>query len=98
MSQGPEKRVENQIKGFLDKIGAYHRKTHGSLFSKAGTPDILACINGRFVAIEVKRESGGKVSALQKANIKMIQKAGGIAFVASSLKETKQHLNKFNLI
>ncbi|GIP61972.1 hypothetical protein J32TS6_05270 [Virgibacillus pantothenticus] len=98
MSQGPEKRVENQIKGYLDKLGAYHRKTHGSLFSKAGTPDILACVKGRFVAIEVKRESGGKVSALQKANIKMIQKAGGIAFVTSSLEQTKHYFKKFDLV
>nr|WP_026681362.1 VRR-NUC domain-containing protein [Priestia megaterium] len=98
MSQGPEKKVENQIKSYLDKIGAYHRKTHGSLFSKAGTPDILACIKGRFVAIEVKREEGGEVSPLQKANIKMIQQAGGVAFVASSLKETKQYLAEFHLI
>lgn len=98
MSQGPEKKVENQIKSYLDKIGAYHRKTHGSLFSKAGTPDILACIKGRFVAIEVKREEGGEVSPLQKANIKMIQQAGGVAFVASSLKEVKKELERRDLI
>ncbi|MCG1029284.1 VRR-NUC domain-containing protein [Virgibacillus halodenitrificans] len=95
---GPEKRVENQIKGFLDQIGAYYRKTHGNLFSKAGTPDILACIKGRFVAIEVKREVGGEVSPLQKANIKLIREAGGIAFVAESLKEAKQYLAEFGLI
>lgn len=95
---GPEKQVENSIKGYLDEIGSYYRKTHGSLFSKAGTPDILACVNGRFVAIEVKRAEGGEVSPLQKANIKLIRKAGGIAFVSSSLEETKQNLKKFGVI
>lgn len=98
MASGPEKLVENKIKDYLDSIGSYYIKTHGSMFSKAGTPDIIACINGRFVAIEVKRAEGGEVSALQKAKIKLIQQAGGIAFVASSLEETKRHLKKLNLI
>ena len=96
MSQS-EKQIENQIKRYLDSIGAWYRKTHGNMFSKAGTPDILACINGRFVAIEVKRP-GGIVSALQMANIKLIQQAGGVAFVAESLLEAKRHLEEERLI
>ena len=92
-----EKAIENQIKRYLDSIGAYHIKTHGNMFSKAGTPDILACINGTFVAIEVKRPVG-RVSPLQKAKIKLIRQAGGVAFVAHSLEETKQNLKKFDVI
>lgn len=98
IAQGPEKRIENQIKRFLDSIGAWHIKTHGNMFSRAGTPDILACINGKFVAIEVKREKGGEVSTLQLAHIKLIQQAGGVAFVASGLEEAKAHLKKQHLI
>ena len=96
MSQS-EKQIENQIKRYLDSIGAWHIKTHGNMFSKAGTPDILSCVKGRFVAIEVKRP-GGVVSALQKANIKLIQQAGGVAFVAESLLEAKRHLEKERLV
>lgn len=92
---GPEKRIENQIKGYLDNIGAYYIKTHGSMFSKAGTPDIIACIDGRFVAIEVKKEVGGVVSPLQKAKIKIIRHAGGVAFVASSLEEAKRYIEEY---
>lgn len=92
-----EKRIENQIKQYLDSIGAWHIKTHGNMFSKAGTPDIVACINGTFVAIEVKRP-GGIVSKLQKANIRLIHQAGGVAFVAYSLEEAKEYLKKFNII
>lgn len=92
-----EKTIENEIKGYLDTIGAWHIKTHGNMFSKAGTPDLIACINGRFVAIEVK-QPGGVVSALQKAHIKLIEQAGGVAFVSYSLEETKRDLKKFNLI
>lgn len=92
-----EKTIENEIKGYLDSIGAYHIKTHGSMFSKAGTPDILACIDGCFVGIEVK-QPGGVVSELQKAKIWMIKKAGGVAFVAYSLQEAQEYLKKFNLV
>lgn len=97
MSAGPEKQIENQIKRYLDSIGAWYIKTHGSMFSKAGTPDIIACVNGRFVAIEVKKP-GGVVSELQRAHIKLIHQAGGEAFVSDSLEETKRHIAKLNLI
>lgn len=92
-----EKTIENSIKRYLDSIGAYYIKTHGSLFSKAGVPDIIACINGKYVAIEVKKP-GGIVSELQKANIKLIEQSGGIAFVAYSLEEAKRYIKQFNLV
>ena len=75
-----EKIFENKIKVYLKSIGAYFIKTHGDRFSKVGTPDILACINGRFVAIEVKAENG-KPSELQLYHIEQIRKAGGIAYI-----------------
>lgn len=92
-----EKHIETKIKGYLDSLGAYYVKTHGSVYSRAGTPDIIACINGRFIAIEVKRP-GGVVSQLQRANLKLIEQAGGVAFVAYSVEDTKEKLQRFNVI
>lgn len=92
-----EKRIENQIKQYLDSIGAWHIKTHGNMFSRAGTPDVLACVNGRFVAIEVK-QPGGRVSPLQIAHIKLIRQAGGVAFVAYSLDEVKRILQDKGIV
>jgi Holliday junction resolvase len=48
--------------------------------TRAGVPDILACVNGRFVAIEVKAENG-KPTELQKWNVEQIQNSGGIALI-----------------
>lgn len=48
--------------------------------SKAGIPDIIACVNGTFVAIEVKGPNG-KPSELQKRNIRLINECGGIAYI-----------------
>ena len=92
-----EKRIEHQIRQYLDSIGAWHIKTHGNMFSKAGTPDIIACIKGQFVAIEVKRPKG-VVSKLQEAQIQLIKKAGGIAFVAYSVEDVERNLQKEHLI
>ena len=77
---GTEKIYENKIKSYLKSIGAYFIKTHGDRFSKVGTPDILACINGKFVAVEVKGEKG-KPSDLQLYHIEQIKKAGGYGII-----------------
>lgn len=75
-----EKVFENKVKLYLKSIGAYFIKTHGDRFSKIGTPDILACINGRFVGIEVKAPNG-KPSELQLYHIEQIKKAGGYGVI-----------------
>jgi Holliday junction resolvase len=75
-----EKIFENKIKSYLKSIGAYFIKTHGDRFSKVGTPDIIACVNGRFVAIEVKAENG-KPSELQLYHLEQITNAGGISYL-----------------
>ena len=75
-----EKNFENKIKAYLKSIGAYFIKTHGDRFSRVGTPDIIACINGHFVAVEVKAENG-KPSDLLRCQIEQIRKAGGHSFL-----------------
>ena len=46
-----------------------------------GTPDILACIRGTFVAIELKSTEDSVIAALQVFNLDSIKKAGGISLV-----------------
>jgi Holliday junction resolvase len=48
-------------------------------FGKSGVPDIVACINGKFVSIEVKRE-GKEPTALQWQRMAEIDLAGGFAY------------------
>lgn len=97
MSKPLEKHIETKIRGYLDGLGAYHVKTHGSVYSRAGVPDIIACVNGKFIAIEVKRPRG-VVSELQKANIELIKRAGGVAFIAYSVEEVKRVLQNEGII
>jgi len=97
MSDGPEKKIENQIKSYLDSIGAWYLKVHGSAFQKAGVPDVIGVVNSLFFGIEVKKP-GGRVSALQIANIKLINQAGGQAFVAYSVDEVKQQFRDRGIV
>lgn len=75
-----EKNFENKIKKFLESKGCYFVKQFGCAFTKAGVPDLLCCVNGKFVAIEVKAENGA-TSYLQDHNIAKIKESGGVAIV-----------------
>ena len=75
-----EKTFENKIKKFLEQHNAWFVKFFANSYTKSGIPDILACVNGYFVGIEVKAQNG-KPSELQLYNVDKIRKAGGFAFV-----------------
>jgi Holliday junction resolvase len=82
--------IQRQILTWLKANGYYAVKTIST--NRNGTPDILTCVNGRFVGIEVKTEIG-KTSKLQDYQIKAIIESGGHAFVARSLDDVKNVLN-----
>lgn len=46
-----------------------------------GTPDILGCVSGVFVALELKMDEKAPIEPLQIHKLKRIEKAGGIALV-----------------
>lgn len=75
-----EKNFENKIKKFLKDRGCWYVKYFANRNTRAGVPDILACVNGHFVAIEVKAENG-KPTELQKWNVEQIKNSGGIALI-----------------
>lgn len=90
-----ENKITNKVKKYLDSIGAWHVKFHATMFTKVGVPDILACINGRFVGIELKTDKG-IVSELQKYQGDKIQKSNGLWFVVrpSNFDEFKTTIDK----
>ena len=60
--------------------------------SSKGTPDRQFCIEGKFIAIEAKREKDGKPSPLKLKRIEEIRKAGGIAFIADTWQDVVDNL------
>lgn len=90
-----EKQFENKVKRWLKSKNIYHFKYFGNAFSTAGVLDLTACVNGRFVGIELKAEKG-KTSPLQDAHIQQIKNSGGIAIVLrpSGFEEFKKTLEE----
>jgi Holliday junction resolvase len=82
MAQTPEKRVKTKVEAILKSEGVYYffPATHG--YGRSGVPDIVACANGHFLAIECKAGSN-KPTALQAREMERIRAAGGYAVVAN---------------
>jgi hypothetical protein len=76
----PEGKVKDKIKLLVKKYGGYYYMAPGGMHGVAGTPDLLCCVNGIFIAIEAK-VYGNKPTVIQLAQIKKIQAAGGNAIV-----------------
>jgi hypothetical protein len=80
MAATPEAKVKAKIHKALKEAGAYAVNYIGGAFANNGTPDILACLDGRFIGVEAKAGKG-KPTALQVLSLKRIDDAGGLALV-----------------
>jgi hypothetical protein len=80
MAGTPESKVKAEVVKFLKAWDVYYffPATHG--YGRSGVPDIICCVNGKFLAIECKAGKG-MTTALQNREIQNIQKAKGIAVV-----------------
>ncbi len=92
----PEGIVKKQIRDYLDEIGAYHF-CPVQMGMGARTLDILACVHGRFIGIEVKRPGIVDPSPLQRITIKKIADAGGVAFTTDGFMRAKKFIDDFGL-
>lgn len=76
-----EKNFENRIKRWIETRGGWWVKYAATgLGARAGVPDILACMGGRFFGIEVKA-ADGRPTELQLRAVRKIRAAGGAACV-----------------
>jgi Holliday junction resolvase len=80
MSGTPESKVKLAVVKLLKQYGVYFffPATHG--YGRSGVPDIICCIDGKFLAIECKAGKN-EPTALQLREINQIQAAGGMAMV-----------------
>ena len=98
MKDIPESAVIAEVKAIIKATGIKLQRINTGCFvigtgrnrrfiktADAGTCDFEGYDNhGRFVAIECKRPSGGRLSPAQKERIADINRKGGVAFVAHS--------------
>lgn len=83
----PEGRVKTTVKRLLVQEGVYYFMPVSNGMGRHGIPDIICCVNGRFLAIECKA-GRGKVTALQEREMQQITAAGGFAIVVNDDPDT----------
>ena len=92
----PETKFKNEVQKWLISQGIYqagtpsHRQTKpirgwfvkiwGGGMQKEGIPDILMCVNGIFISLELK-SAKGRPSELQKKNTAMVNESKGIGII-----------------
>lgn len=85
-----EKSIRDGIVRYLKNVGAWHVVTTG--VGRSGVPDLLVCYRGFFVALEVKKPVGGKVSKLQQIELDRLRRAGARGGVVTSVDQVKELL------
>jgi len=89
-----EQDIQKKFIRYIEDQGGYVVKVITA--SKAGVPDLLVCLEGKFIGIEVKTPvTKGNASKLQEYNIALIEQAGGLAGVAWDMDSLVEVLNGF---
>ncbi len=91
MSNGRNKRLE--YTGVVEPILRYLNSLpdskainiHGGVYTERGTPDVIGCINGKFIAFECKRDDEEDLTKIQKWRLCEWIKAGAIVGGVSDL-------------
>ena len=67
-------------------------KTHSGMYGKAGIPDVIACIDGHFLAGEFKRAApaSSPVTEIQRRTLSALCDAGASTGVFRSVDEWKE--------
>ena len=87
----PETNLQKSILDYIEARGYY--AVNVITASTSGVPDILACIAGTFVGIEVKLDYNS-TSVLQDDDIGLIQESGGKTIIAYSIKDVSELIDE----
>jgi len=87
-----EQQIQRKIIRYLENRDAYVVKVVSA--TRTGVPDILCCVQGKFIGIEVKTPTTKEnTSALQKYNLDLIKTKGGLSLVAWDVLMVKEFLD-----
>ena len=88
MSQTPEAKLKRQIKDYLNSEGIFWSMVAGGAFSKIGDPDMIACVDGMYLAIEAKVDT--QQSEWQRMRQSQIEESGGCYIIAKSVEDVER--------
>ena len=89
---GNETQVVAAIKRRILKVwpGSWVLKVAGGPYQEPGVPDLLVCVQGQFIGLEVKHQKPGESRQHAHEQIRRIWKAGGTADVVLDPDEAEQ--------
>lgn len=82
----PETKLQEKAIDYLKKNKIYHINQFGNGWSAKGAPDLTVCINGRFVAFELK-VGENDLQEDQKIHRLRIRRSGGLHYAPYTLEE-----------
>lgn len=71
-----EEWTKEKVKAMLKEFGIWYFMPSAGKFGKAGVPDFVCCVNGKFLGIETKT-LGEKPTELQEKTHRKIRESGG---------------------
>ena len=97
--RGQEKELKALALNLLNLKGAwiFEQRMDKSTRGRRGSPDILVCFKGFFIAIELKAENQ-RMSTEQAAEAARIRKAGGFFILAFRLEDILEELQRIERI
>ena len=92
----PEAKIRSEILAYLRSLepDVFAFRVEQRVGMQNGCSDVLAVIQGRLLALEVKSPQG-RTTALQDRFLRKITLAGGLSAVVRSVKEVKDLLELF---
>ena len=96
MATTPEGRVKNRLKYLFKRLDVWHFMPQAGAFGKAGIPDFVLIVEGRFVGVECKAGKSKRPTLLQQLPMEGIEKAGGKCFVVYDY-DTQDELERWIL-
>lgn len=88
-----ESRLQSKIISYLKANGIYYVNTYGSGMTAKGVPDLLICLNGKFIAFECKVDDNG-MQPDQKIHEIRIKRSNGKHYCPRKLSEAIQIIEK----
>lgn len=83
-----ESEIQAQILRWLREHGIFAFKV--AMASPNGIPDVICCFDGKFIALEIKRNERSRVAPLQWKRKDDIESAGGESYIVWSVEMVKE--------
>lgn len=86
--------LKNKIRKLIKQLGGYVLSLPAGSATGKGRTDLVACVQGRFIGMEVKT-GNAKATPLQLDNMAEIRASGGLALIARDVEQTRWAINRY---